>query len=178
VLRADFTAFCHREWCVENIFFLQAVDEFATLAPGPAREAQARRIVDEFIRLGAPMQVNLEQRQLEPILQALKGAKGGEGEEEGERLPANLFHQAHHHILGMVQNDSFTRWQTTEAFREALQKVKDMSSSTSSASFPSMKQQQQQQHGQSRVHGGSPHALLQEPAGEDMAQVHIPLAQL
>jgi len=111
-----FTQFTITQWCVENVLFYKAVDEFKgkfKTNPESARQL-AHFIAREYITSGSALEVNLDFGVRRTVLREVE-----------EDLTETTFDSAQHHIYTLMENDSFAQWQRTGDFKRALESVVD-----------------------------------------------------
>jgi hypothetical protein len=134
VLLQAFMNFTNTEWCVENVLFFKAAEDYQKkFGDGEAEaRARARHIIQEYITNGAPLEVNLEGSMKRAITQAYEQA----------RLTQDTFREAQKHIYGVMQRDSFSKWKRTQDFKEALDRAVSgrTSSSFGRGSYEELKQ--------------------------------------
>ena len=108
-----FTQFSVKEWSVENVLFYQAVKEYQDRfeASSQGTLSKAQHIIEDYIRQGAPLEINIDHTVRAPIMEARNNP------------PANVFDAAQTHIFNLMRDDTFAKWETTLDFKAALEKV-------------------------------------------------------
>lgn len=116
VLLEAFTQYTVQEWCVENILFHQAVEEFRDKfnADANAGKEYAQMIIKEYVISGAPLEINLDHSVKRSLLEELH-----------EELRSTTFDESQKTIYKLMENDSFAKWRRTSDFKEALERVVD-----------------------------------------------------
>ena len=116
VLLKAFTDFLVINWCVENILFYKEVealqDGFATMKYEERKE-KANKILEEFVNLGAPLEINLEHGTRGAIIRAIKE----------DAVTVTTFKAAQRHIFELMKKDSFEKWQKLPDFKKALKEA-------------------------------------------------------
>jgi len=120
-----FTRFTESEWSVENVLFYKAVEDYKRRAEegAPGLQERAQHLVDEYVANTAPLEVNLDHRVKAEILRILRTG-----------ATANMFDEAHSKIYSLMEEDSFKKWQLTQGFKEALERVVSSRNSSGSKS--------------------------------------------
>ena len=109
-----FTQFTVTQWCVENVLFYKAVEEFKVKfrSDPEAAKQHARYIIREYISNSSALEVNLD-----------FGTKRNIFREIDEELTLSIFDNAQKHVYNLMESDSFAQWQRTGDFKRALEAV-------------------------------------------------------
>jgi hypothetical protein len=111
-----FMDFLVLNWCAENLLFYKEVESlqegFVVMKP-EERSEKAKRIFDEFVNPGAPLEINLEHGTRMNIVKAVTGGN----------LTVTTFKAAQKHIFELMKKDSFSKWQKTRECTKALKEA-------------------------------------------------------
>ncbi|KAJ3022251.1 hypothetical protein HKX48_006673 [Thoreauomyces humboldtii] len=140
---AALSQFAAHEFCVENILFLAAAEEFYTRVtlcsksppsmpisrntapnqqqtsqiPGDDRVAWARAVVDSFVEAGSPNEVNLPSSVRTVVEDTLRKASEAAGRRaNAEPLPADMFAEAVEHVKHMLATDIMPRYRRSRFY--------------------------------------------------------------
>ncbi|XP_044745843.1 regulator of G-protein signaling loco isoform X2 [Coccinella septempunctata] len=103
-----FTEFLKKEFSSENIDFWIAVERFRHLPSGQEKKAEARRIYQQHICVGAPEAVNVDSHGRQCVEQALHEAT------------SNIFDQAQKQVLNLMKFDSYPRFLKSDVYKQCL----------------------------------------------------------
>jgi hypothetical protein len=118
-LREAFEKFMVQEFCIENVYFLGAVEEFEKEAAKPQDEASskqlkimAEKIYERYCNVDSKLCVNIS---FKARSEAQTNLNGG-----AEELPrADLFDQARNEVIALICEDPFRRFVRSELYTSA-----------------------------------------------------------
>lgn len=99
-LRAQFKIFVTNEHSVENILFIEHVESFKKLPPGK-RNLRAKNILDTFVHVGSPMELNINNHLRDSVLHLVN--------EQAVPLPTT-FDSVILELMCTILSDSFSRF--------------------------------------------------------------------
>jgi len=111
ILYDNFEKFCTSCWCVENLLFHKAVEEYRR-ASEDELPTKAINIHDRFIQVDSPFEVNLEMKTREAISEMI----------EGQQFTKELFDEADHHIVGLLKVSVLPLWRASRDAKRARKK--------------------------------------------------------
>ncbi|RZC33398.1 regulator of G-protein signaling loco, partial [Asbolus verrucosus] len=100
--------FLKKEFSAENIYFWTACERYRRLPAGPERVAEAQRIYQQHLAVGAPEGVNVDAHGRQCTEQSLQEASGA------------LFDQAQKQIFNLMKFDSYPRFLKSELYRHCV----------------------------------------------------------
>ncbi|XP_045461609.1 regulator of G-protein signaling loco isoform X2 [Harmonia axyridis] len=103
-----FSEFLKKEFSSENIDFWIAVERFRHIPNGQEKKAEARRIYQQHICVGAPEAVNVDSHGRQCVEQALHEAT------------SNIFDQAQKQVLNLMKFDSYPRFLKSDVYKQCL----------------------------------------------------------
>lgn len=113
------------EYSVENLQFIDDVDQFVAMATDTdtveAAEvlAEARRIYAVYVATSAPSQINLNARDQQTVEKALTDAAMQSLDDEAQRLPPSFFDVPYRSIKNLVATDSMHRFLNSDLYLKA-----------------------------------------------------------
>ncbi|KAJ8930531.1 hypothetical protein NQ314_016644 [Rhamnusium bicolor] len=103
-----FAEFLKKEFSAENIYFWTACERYRRLPLGNERTAEAQRIYQQHLSLGAPEAVNVD-------------AQGRQCTEQSLQNPdSNLFDLAQKQIFNLMKFDSYPRFLKSDIYKQCL----------------------------------------------------------
>ncbi|KAK9891093.1 hypothetical protein WA026_013414 [Henosepilachna vigintioctopunctata] len=103
-----FAEFLKKEFSSENIDFWTSVERFRRMPDGPERRAEARRIYQQHVCVGAHEAVNVDAHGRQCAEQALHEA------------PNHIFDQAQKQVLNLMKFDSYPRFLKSDLYKQCL----------------------------------------------------------
>lgn len=104
----SFQEFLKKEFSAENIYFWTACERYRHLSPGQERTAEARRIYQQHLCVGAPEPVNVD-------------CHGRQCTEQSLQDPdSTVFDQAQKQIFNLMKFDSYPRFLKSDLYKECL----------------------------------------------------------
>jgi len=133
ILLSAFRDFTVKIWSVENVLFYSEVEQFKERYKEDSAQVRLERacaIVNEFVAMGSPLEINIDYNLRVSLVKMVKEGK----------LADDLFDKAQKAIYELMKKDSFEKWQRTPDYRLALEKA--VKKNRSSRSFDRNLQQQ------------------------------------
>ncbi|XP_044265044.1 regulator of G-protein signaling loco [Tribolium madens] len=103
-----FAEFLKKEFSAENIYFWTACERYRRFPAGPARVAEAQKIYQQHLSVGAPEGVNVDSHGRHCTEQALQEAS------------ETLFDQAQKQIFNLMKFDSYPRFLKSSLYKQSL----------------------------------------------------------
>jgi hypothetical protein len=124
-----FRAFLVREFSVENLLFVEAVEQFNALPSKTKADCQA--LYDKFVAESSQNQVNLPGVVCQRILARIQDMEAGE-------TFNGLFDEAYKHVMKLMQRDGYKRFQLTEEWKTHIVvfRVEDKKPASAGAAAP------------------------------------------
>ena len=113
LLLEAFTEFSVKEWSVENVLFYQTVKDFKDHFEARSQNSAstALRIITEYIKPGAPMEIDLDHSVRKDFTEAQTNPQ------------PDMFDEPQRLVFNLMKNDTFAKWQKTVDFKAALERV-------------------------------------------------------
>ncbi|XP_041033184.1 regulator of G-protein signaling 16-like [Carcharodon carcharias] len=108
---AAFRSFLRSEFSEENIDFWLACEEYKNTKTGSKLTLKAQKIYDEFVRVQAPKEVNLDSLTREIVTRNLSD------------LTSSCFEVAQERTYSLMEKDSFPRFLKSNVFLELLNDI-------------------------------------------------------
>lgn len=120
--RREFLQFVQSEHAAENLaFYLRACEFRRTFEKRTAAQShkEALRILDTYLRIGAPQEVNISAHAREECEQNIEAASNG-----GDQLTAYTLATAAQEIFTLIEKGPFCRFRKTTAFAQLMQRMR------------------------------------------------------